>query len=146
MGLLVNIVAAEEDEIDAVGNSEHPVEQWSGIEAREIDTAKLATLHCLLCGDSFEEALGAYEPVFASDDEDGALVIRIPDEIAESLALLEDDAVESVGEELAASEEFEINDWDVEEVQALVSDLADLARLAESQGQVLLVWMHPLLT
>jgi hypothetical protein len=31
-------------------------------------------------------------------------------------------------------------------VQALVMDLADLARLAESQGQVLFVWMHPLLT
>jgi hypothetical protein len=31
-------------------------------------------------------------------------------------------------------------------VQALVMDLADLARLADSQGQALFVWMHPLLT
>jgi hypothetical protein len=36
--------------------------------------------------------------------------------------------------------------WEPEDVQALVMDLADLARLAESQGQVLFVWMHPLLT
>jgi hypothetical protein len=36
--------------------------------------------------------------------------------------------------------------WEAEDVQALVMDLADLARLADSQGQALFVWMHPLLT
>jgi hypothetical protein len=36
--------------------------------------------------------------------------------------------------------------WEPAEVQALVFELAELARLAESQGQVMLVWMHPLLT
>lgn len=145
MGLLVNIVAAEEDEIEAVGASQHPIDEWSGIEVREIDTAKLATLHCLLVGDDFEEALGAYEPAYAPSDE-GALVLRIPDAVMEKLALLEGEAVEQVGAELAATEEFEITGWPVEHVQNLVADLSDLARLAESQGQILLVWMHPLLT
>lgn len=145
MGLLVNIVAAEEDEVEAVGASQHPVDEWSGIEVREIDTAKLATLHCLLVGDDFEEALGAYEPVYVPSDE-GALVLRIPDAVMEKLALLEGEAVEYVGAELAATEEFEITGWPVEHVQNLVADLSDLARLAESQGQILLVWMHPLLT
>ena len=145
MGLLVNIVTADEDEIEAVGLSEHPVDEWSGIEAREIDTAKLATLHCLLTEDGFEEALSAYEPVFAAGDE-GALVLRIPDEVTEKLAALEEETLEQVGEELAATEEFEYHDWPLEEVQALVAGLADLARLAEAQGQVLLVWLHPLRT
>ncbi len=145
MGLLVNIVAADEDEIEAVGASEHPVEEWTGVEARDIDTVKLATLHCLLSEDGFEEALCAYEPVYAADDE-GALVLRIPDRIAEKLAQLEEDALEQVGEELAATEEFETHGWPVEEVQAFVVELADLARLADSQGQVMLAWMHPLNT
>ena len=73
-------------------------------------------------------------------------MLRLPDEVAEKLAQLEEEALEQVGEELAATEEFEYNDWPVEEVQALVAGLADLARLAEAQGQVLLVWMHPLRT
>jgi hypothetical protein len=51
-----------------------------------------------------------------------------------------------VGEELAAAEEFEIQGWPVEEVQTLVAELAALARLAESQGQAMFIWMHPLLT
>jgi hypothetical protein len=120
------------------------VDEWSGIERRGIDTAKIATLHCLLTGDEFEEAIGAYEPVYAGDE--GALVLRVADEVMERLATLDEEALELVATELAATEEYEMEQWEPEDVQALVMDLADLARLAESQGQVLFVWMHPLLT
>lgn len=144
MGILTNIVAAEEDEVAAIGESLRPVDEWSGIERRGIDTAKIATLHCLLTGDEFERAVGAYEPVYATDE--GAIVLRLADEVLERLATLDEDALELVAEELAATEEYEMEQWDAEEVQALVMELADLARLAESQGQSLFVWMHPLLT
>ncbi|MCX7167861.1 MAG: hypothetical protein NTV11_16515 [Rhodocyclales bacterium] len=144
MGILTNIVAAEEDEIVAIGESLRPVDEWSGIERRGIDTAKIATLHCLLTGDEFEEAVSAYEPVYVGDE--GAVVLRIADEVMERLATLDEDALELVAEELAATEEYEMEQWEAEDVQALVMELADLARLAESQDQVLFVWMHPLLT
>jgi hypothetical protein len=144
LGILTNIVAAEEDEYAAIGESLRPVDEWSGIERRGIDTAKIATLHCLLTGDEFEEALGGYEPVYAGDE--GALVLRVADEVMERLATLDEEALELVAAELAATEEYEMEQWEPEDVQALVMDLADLARLAESQGQVLFVWMHPLLT
>ena len=144
MGILTNIIAADEDEAEAIGESSRPVEEWSGIERRSIDTAKIATLHCLLTGDEFDQAVGAYEPVYVADE--GAVVLRIADEVMEKLATLDEEMLERVAEELAATEEFEMEDWDAEEVQALVMDLADLARLADSQGQVLFVWMHPVTT
>ena len=144
MGILTNIVAAEEDEIAAIGESLRPVDEWSGLERRGIDTAKIATLHCLLTGDEFEEAIGAYEPVSVGDE--GAVVLRIADEVMERLASLDEDALELVAEELAATEEYELEQWEAEDVQALVMELADLARLADSQGQTMFVWMHPLLT
>ncbi|MDO8891975.1 MAG: hypothetical protein Q8K43_02060 [Sulfurimicrobium sp.] len=145
MSILVNIVSADEDDVEAVGESQHPVAEWSGIEARDIDTAKIVTLHCLLTGEGLEDAFYAYEPVYVAGDE-GPIVLRIPDVMMEKLAGLEEDALEIVGEELAATEEFELNNWPLEEVQSLVEELAALARLAESQDQVLFVWMHPLLT
>ncbi len=145
MGILVNIVTADEDEAEAVGQSQHPVVEWSGIEARDIDTAKIVTLHCLLTGDGLEDAFYAYEPVYVAGD-DGPVVLRMPDEVMEKLAGLEEDALESVGEELAATEEFEMSGWPAREVQSLVEELSELARLADSQGQVMFVWMHPLLT
>lgn len=145
MGILVNIVSADEEDVEAIGESQHPVVEWSGIEARDIDTAKIVTLHCLLTGEGLEDAFYAYEPVYVSGD-DGPIVLRIPDVVMEKLAGLEEDALEAVGEELAATEEFEMNDWPAEEIQSLVEELAALARLAESQDQAMFVWMHPLLT
>lgn len=144
MGILTNIVAAEEDEYTAVGESLRPVDEWSGIERRGIDTAKIVTLHCLLTGDEFEEAVGSYEPIYVTDE--GAVVLRLADEVLERLAALDEDALELVAVELAATEEYEMEQWETADVQAMVFELADLAQLAESQGQVMFVWMHPLLT
>lgn len=144
MGILTNIVTADEDEYESIGEAVRPVDEWSGIEKRNIDTAKIVTLHCLLTGDEFELTASLYEPVYVSGE--GALVLRVADEVLERLAFLDEDALERVAEELAATEEFEMEQSTAEDVQALVMDLAELARLAESQGQVLFVWMHPLLT
>lgn len=145
MGILVNIVSADEEDFEAIGESQHPVDEWSGIEARDIDKAKIITLHCLLTGDGIEDAVYAYEPVYTVGD-DGPVVLRIPDELTEKLASLDEDTLEIVGEELAATEDFEMSDYPLEEVQSLVAELAALARIAESRSQTLFIWMHPLLT
>ena len=144
MGILTNIVAAEEDEFAAIGESLRPVDEWSGIERRGIDTTKIATLHCLLTGDELGQALSLYEPLYVSMED--ALVLRLADEVTEKLAAYDEDALVRVAEELAATEEFELEAWDAEEVQDFVMALAELAQIAESQGQNLFVWMHPLLT
>ena len=145
MEILVNIVAAEEDEIASVGESLQPLEEWSGITQRGLDTAKVVMLHCLLTGDELDLALSLYEPVYVAE-ESGTVVLRLADEALQQLAGYDEEALERMGEELAATEEFEMEQWDEEDVLALVMDLADLARLAEAQGQMLLVWMHPLST
>lgn len=145
MGILTQIVAAEEDEVEAVGESLQPRDEWSGMEVRDIDTEKIATLHSLLTGDAFDDAVVHYEPIYVSAGE-GALVLRLADEAAERLAALEDEALEQVAAELAATEAFESEGWDDEAIAGMLAELADLARLAEAQGQALLVWMHPLRT
>ena len=144
MGILTNIIAAEDDEVPAIGESLHPVDDWSGIEKRDIDTAKIATLHSLLTGDLFDEATYHYEPVYASSE--GVLVLRLADEVTERLAELEEEALEQIANELAATEVFEEEDWELEAIFDMLAELSDLARLADSQGQALFVWMHPLRT
>lgn len=144
MGILTNIVAAEEDEFAAIGESLHPVEEWSGLERRDIDATKIATLHCLLTGDELEQALYVYEPLYVGVE--GAMVLRLADEVVDKLATLDEDALGAVGEELAATEEFEMEQWDADEVQDMVLELAELAQLAQSQEQTVFVWIHPLLT
>lgn len=145
MSILTNIVAAEEDEVEAVGDSLQPVDEWSGISLRDIGIAKIATLHSLLTGDLFEDAAALCEPVYISPAE-GALVLRLTDELKDRLAKLDEESLDAVAAELAATEEFEMAGRDEGEVLAMLADLADLARLAESQYQTLFVWMHPLRT
>jgi hypothetical protein len=143
MGILSSIVAAEEDEYAAVGESQEPLEEWSGIQKRGLDTAKIVMLHCLLTGEELDLALTSYEPVYVAE-ETGTVVLRIAGEAVEKLASLDEEALEQVAEELAATEEFEVEQWDADDVLTLIMELADLACLAESQGQVLFVLMQPM--
>lgn len=144
MSVLTQIVAAEDDEFDAIGESLRPLDEWSGVERRGIDTAKIAVMHCLLTGDDFDLAASFYEPVYVGGE--GAVVLRLADEAREKLASLDEEALAQFAAELVATEDFELEGWPEEEVAEMVIELADLAQLAESQGQALFVWMHPLLT
>lgn len=145
MSTLTCIVAAEEDEVEAIGESLQPVDEWSGITLRDVGIARIATLHCLLTGDLFDDAIILYEPIYVSAAE-GALVLRLSDGAMERLANLDEDALEAIAAELNATDEFESAGWEEETVAAMLAALADLARLAEAQGQSLFVWMHPLRT
>ena len=144
MGILTNFVVADEDDIAAIGESQHPVDEWDGIERRDIDAAKLAVLHCLATGDELGQALYLYEPIYVNADE--VMVLRMADYLVERLSGFDEEALERIGEELAASEEFELAQFDPDEVQDVVLALAALSQLAVSQDQALFVWIHPLLT
>ena len=106
---------------------------------RARDTIKIATLHSLLTGDPLQVALDLYEPVYVAENE--TVVLRIADELMEKLATLDEDELENVAIEVAATEEFETEQWDTEDIQEQLILLGDLAQLAESQGQALFVWM-----
>lgn len=144
MGILTNIVAADPEDVAAIGESLQPLEEWSGIQRRDIDTAKMATLHALLTGDDLDQALYQYEPIYAGGE--GALVLRVADDVVDKLANLDEDALSRVAEELSATEEFELEQWDTDDIEDMVMELAELAQLAQSQDQSLFVWMHPMLT
>lgn len=143
MGILTQIIAAGEDEIEAIGEALNPADEWEGVERRDVDIPKLATLHSVLTGDLFDDALVLYEPIYVSPSE-GAFVLRFSDLARERLAELDEVGLAEVARELSATEEFEYADWDPEEVADWLTELADLARTSDAQGWF--VWMHPLRT
>jgi len=134
-------VAAEEDEYPDIAQSSSPLNEWSGIESPGLDTNKIATLHSLLTGDSLQMALDLYEPVFVTEGDDETLVLRIDSELFEELTLLDEESLENVVSELAATEVYELEGSDPEDLLAFLTALVDLAQLAESQGQILFVWI-----
>ena len=73
-------------------------------------------------------------------------MLRLADSVTEKLAELDEEVLEQVAQELAATAEFEMEGWPEDDIQSMIMDLADLAQLASAQGQTLFVWLHPLLT
>lgn len=142
MALITYVVAADEDEYAAVGESMQPLDEWSGIDGRGIDTSKVTMLHCLITGDGYDLSLSFHEPAYVADG--GVIVVRLAERVLEKLAAYDDEILAQLAEELAATEDFEMEAWTVEDVHALLTEFAQLARLAESQGQSLLVWMCPM--
>lgn len=139
MQFVIQVVAADEDEAAEVGEAANPLERWSGIDLPGFDTVRLSTVHALMTGDSLQEALDRYEPVYVAQNE--TAVLHVADELVERLAALDEEEIESFAGELAATEEFERDDWVADDVATQLTALAELAQLAESQGQVLFVWV-----
>ena len=73
-------------------------------------------------------------------------VLRVPDELTERLARYDEDVLEEIVLELAATEDFELSDLPVEDIQSFMDEFAELARKADAEEKSLFIWMHPLLT
>jgi hypothetical protein len=145
LGILTQIVAADEHEVEAIGESLDPKSEWSAVERRDIDIPKIATLISVLTGDLYDDSVVLCEPIYISPAE-GAFVLHFSDIARERLAELEEEAIEIVALELAATEEYEYAEWDHAELFDWLIELNELARTAGSEGQSFFVWMHPLRT
>jgi hypothetical protein len=140
MNVTASVVAADLDEAADIVGSEKPADDWKGFEARGIDQAKFAMLHALLSGQYFDEAqrdLG----LLHVESEEGPWLLRFPAASVKRLSEMEESALDAVGEELAATEDFEEEDWPVEEVQKLVQQMAELAGTAMAQGKAVFLWI-----
>ncbi|MQY50341.1 hypothetical protein HCX48_01210 [Rhodocyclus tenuis] len=142
MEFMTCIVSADEDEYSDLAASASPLHEWSGIESPGLDTARLAALHSLLTGDPLHVAMDYCEPVCVVEGDNETLILRIDTSLADALVELDEEALETVAAELAATEAFEGNENGEEGVFELLTALAELAQLAESQGQLLFVWIR----
>jgi hypothetical protein len=140
MQVLTNIVIGDLSDAEAIGESLCPIDEWRGFEIKGIDLAKIAMLQAVLTGQTFDEAYDEYRPIVVISDE-GPWVFRFPNAPLEKLAGLEEEALEQVGEEWAATEELEESGYPVEEVQAVLEELSDLAKICVSQDKAMFIWM-----
>lgn len=144
MELISHIIAAFDDEAAALGEAESPLDFWSGFTLPGLNMPMLATLDSLLTGETLSSVLERYEPANLLGRPNDITVLRLGSELTtqlETLSEKEESALASIAYELSASDEFEQKEWDAEQALDLLNALANLAQLAESQGQALFVWM-----
>jgi hypothetical protein len=140
MGVLSDLVVANEADAERVAHTQVPSQAFGGIDVKGIDSVRFATLHSILTGRSFEELLPSYEPAFSASD-DGPWVFRLPDELVTRLANLTDSERQSIAERWAATEEFELDDWDATMVAETFEAICGQAANAESTKRALFLWM-----
>ena len=135
MRFITHIIAADVEDLAAIAVAPDPLANWSGVEAAGFDTIKFALLHSLLTGDPLQTALERYQPICTVADE--TIVLHLSDLVVEKLASFDEDALQAMAGELAATQDFENEQWSTESVLARLGEFAELAQLAESQGQTL---------
>lgn len=140
MEFISHVVATDGEAIGDLAEAADPLKEWSGFLAPGLDTNRVAALHALFTGDTLFDALDRYEPVLVTEDgEDEIVILQLADELLEVLVASDDESLEDMAGELAASEVFENDGVAPEEAFELLAALVDLARLAETQAQAVFV-------
>jgi hypothetical protein len=141
MGILTDLVVADESEAEAVAGSGGPLERWSGIDAKGIDQVKLGMLLSIMAGEPYRSSLVGEFVQLAEDSEDGPWVFRVPPRPVSSLSKIKDDELGRLSERWLAVEEFADSGYDLATVTEVVASLRELSKRALSEGKGLLMWM-----
>src|SRR5437879_5564781 len=105
MGVLTDLVVATRAEAQRVCDSDNPSREFSGLDAKGIDTVKLGTLHAILTGTEFDPSLIPGD-LLASGGDDGPWVIEVPADLVKRLAALDTKQVAEAATKWAKTAEF----------------------------------------
>lgn len=145
MGVLSDLVLANRNDAQLVGESSNPVAEFGGLEAKGIDGILLGELYCILEGipstvDFVVDFMG--EVLYQASDE-GPWVHEVPIALTEWLALIDDDQLRTVANQWGECGEMverygPPQDQDVD--VGFLEDLAVLSRRALAERKSILLW------
>jgi hypothetical protein len=146
MGVLSDIVVADPADAAAINAAEGAhLERWPCLESKDIDPVKLGTLWQILSGGSpgDVDAVSAYmlDTILDQPGDSGPWVFLVPEPLTSALAALDDAAQAPVARAWAATEEFVLGRWQVDDVRDYLRELTARARAAREAGKSLLLWM-----
>jgi hypothetical protein len=140
MGLLTDLVIANEADATNIANSHYPLDDFTGIDIKGVDSVKLTTLHSILSGEEFKDLLAQYNPI-ASASDDGPWVFVLPADLVARLANLDEAELADTAAKWGNTEEFQLDGWSQSNVTDVLRGIAHLARQASDQGKHIFAWM-----
>jgi hypothetical protein len=140
MGVLTDLVIAEEHDAAHIATSKYPLGEFTGIAIKGVNSVKLATLHSILSGMPFKDLLVHYAPV-AEASEEGPWVFLLPTDLVGKLANLSEAEIVNIAAQWGNTKEFQLDKWSQTDVAAVLGNIANLARKASAQEKRVLAWM-----
>src|SRR5262249_61963935 len=103
MGVLTDFVVAERGDAQRVCDSVCRSRDFSGLDAKGIDTVKLGKLHAILRGGELDSSI---HKSFCDGGEDGPWVFEVPPDLVRRLAEFSPSDLAEASRKWAAIEEF----------------------------------------
>lgn len=140
MGVLTDFVLANRADVAQVGDSACPYTQFDGIDAKGIDTVRLATLDSILTSTPYDPSFMANDCLFQGDE--GPWVFEVPPVFVKRLASLTAEELIRAGTLWAATEEFspQFGNWPPDAVHEMLARLVALSRRAVEARKSVLMW------
>lgn len=141
MGVITDFVVVKNAEVLRVYQPLNPRKDFSGVDAKGIDTVKLGTLYAILTDTKFDPTFMS-NPVCQASEE-GPWVFEVPHELTRRLAALNSTELRLIGAQWAATEEFSMKfgDWPPDAVNWFVLKLAAMCVQVLGEDKSVFMWM-----
>jgi len=139
---LTDFVVVDRSEAQRVCDATCPSEEFSGLDAKGIDTVKLGTLYAVLTEIEFDSAFMSGDPLASGGDE-GPWVVEVPADLVQRLAKLDAKQLAAVAAKWAKTEEFspQYDNWPAEAVHEVLAELVKLCTQAMAARKSVLLWL-----
>jgi len=141
MGILTDFVIADAGSGNDLGESFNPSEQWPTLQAKGIETIKLATLYCAITGNCYHNDIQESFEFVGGDKEEGPWVFEFPSEILHAIACVSEPQVQGIAHQWASTDEMKMDRWSPEEAATFISELSAHASRATDAGKSLYLWL-----
>jgi hypothetical protein len=140
MGILTDLILATEEELEAVGNDDVPIDVLPGVEAKGMGLVDFISLHAILTRQETDPVVTAF-PAVRALSEDGPWLNRLPDDLVARLAACDDADLHRIATEWSQTEELQRGDWQHGELLSRLEEMKALAQRALIEQKPLHLWM-----
>ncbi len=141
MGILTELVIANIKDADDIARFSDPSEKWTGISAEGLDQVKLSTLRSIVTNKEYEDGWIDDFRFLAGNQEEGPWVFAVPDALCSALAGFPESRLKAIAKQWLRTEEIQMDEWSLEEVETRLKDLLDLFKNAKRENKTVLMWM-----
>jgi hypothetical protein len=140
MSNLTDFVIAKDNEGGAIADADRPADHWPTMEAKGVDTVKLATLYSAITGQADAAIRNAFT-LAGGDEEFGPWVFKLPTPVVDALVTLAAADIDGVAATWAATEEMQTERWNTIDGADLIGRLQQHAKKARAAGAAMFLWM-----
>ena len=139
--MLVDLVLAQEGDIQLLADSTFPGDNWDAVDIKGIDPVKWGKLQLILTPDEdLMFIIDGFEMV-GGDEEEGPFVIEVPLDVIEALAPLKQEQLGELAAQWCEAPEMQRDGYDAEAALEALTDMQSMCEKAMTQEKLLFLWM-----